>query len=238
LFLSVFQDATQIPVEMPKIIATKRSLYNLITMENDNLISSKDALAKLLEGNSRFSAGALTSNKRADQSSREALVQGQSPYASLVCCADSRTPASHIFDGGLGELFVCRNAGNIVDDVVLGSLEYAVAHLGTSLIGVVGHNNCGAVGAAVSAFKNPEMKETPSINGIIQRLVRSAVATRPTDEDDKNWVDEAAKWNVKAQCETILSRSKLIADKVEQGTVEVVGLWYDLATGQCTKLYQ
>lgn len=112
------------------------------------------ALARLKEGNARFASSTMSQAKPTAER-RAATAQGQHPFAIIVGCADSRTSPEIIFDQNIGDLFVARNAGNLVDDHTLGSIEYAVEHLGTRLIVVLGHSHCGAVAAAVAGDKAP-----------------------------------------------------------------------------------
>jgi carbonic anhydrase len=111
-------------------------------------LSATDALTRLKEGNRRFIDSQAT-HPRGDGTRRQELVSGQRPFSIILGCADSRVAPELVFDEGLGDLFVIRVAGNIADDVVLGSIEYAVAHLGVNLVVVLGHQSCGAVNAAV-----------------------------------------------------------------------------------------
>jgi len=195
-------------------------------------MSPTDALNRLKEGNQRFSTNALSHTQRIDDARRQELTGGQAPYAAVLTCADSRTSPSHIFDGALGELFVCRNAGNLIDEVTLGSIEYAAAHTGCPLLCVLGHNKCGAVGAAVAAAKDPAAYETHNVDDIVRRLLPAVLATRGVSEDDGVWTDEAAKKNVQMVCEHVKQRSPLLRDLMDKGDFKVVGGFYDLGSGQ------
>ncbi len=200
----------------------------------NSVCSSNEALKKLLDGNERYVKGELTHVLRIDDNRRQSLTDSQSPFAAILCCADSRTPPEHIFDGALGELFVLRNAGNIVDEVVLGSLEYAVAHTGCPLIAVMGHNRCGAVGAAVAAAKDPGIYETHNIDDIVRRLLPAVIATREGQPNDGAWIDAAARKNVTDTVLKITRQSQLIAKKLDEGDFMIVGTWYDLESGKVT----
>ena len=121
--------------------------------ENGAKIPAKEALERLMQGNRIFREGKI--HLLAETSEMPYLVShGQHPYATVITCSDSRVPPEFIFDCGLGELFVIRTAGNVVSDFEVGSVEYAAAHLGTHLVMVMGHANCGAVGSTVEAHTN------------------------------------------------------------------------------------
>ena len=122
-----------------------------------------ESLAKLREGNARFAAGKPSAKNLTEQ--RKSLVSGQQPYAIILTCSDSRVAPEHIFGAGLGEIFVIRNAGNLVEPIALGSIEYAAEHLGSPLLVVMGHTSCGAVGAACSSDH-----ATGSIDAIVKAL--------------------------------------------------------------------
>ena len=113
-----------------------------------NIGDHKEALERLMKGNERFVKGRAIQPNGSPEHRRE-LLAGQEPFAVVLGCSDSRVPPEIIFDCGLGEIFVIRVAGNILDDVVIGSIEYAVEHLGTRLVLVLGHESCGAVGASL-----------------------------------------------------------------------------------------
>jgi len=186
----------------------------------------REGHARTLSGERQYGSG--VGLERALQ-----LTGGQAPYASVLCCADSRVPPEHIFDAGLGDLFVCRNAGNILDDLALGSFEYAAAHTGCPLLVVLGHTSCGAVGAAVAAVKKPEDTESPHVDSVIQRLMPAVIATVPRNGGDmSDWVDDAARWNVERICEDALRRSAILRDLHRQGKFNVLGAMYDLETAQ------
>jgi carbonic anhydrase len=195
-------------------------------------MSPRKAKEILVAGNRRYVEGSQTSIRKLGSDRRRELVGGQSPFAAILTCADSRVPPEHVFDAALGEVFVCRNAGNLIDEATLGSIEYAVAHTGCPLVCVMGHNSCGAVGAAVAAAKDPSLHESPSIDDIVRRLLPAVIATRRHGQSDAEWVDAAAVQNVKNSCVHTLQRSPLIKEKVEGGECAVVGAWYDLASGR------
>ena len=138
-------------------------------------ISPDEALQRLMDGNKRYVENKMTTSSRCDAASRTALAHSQKPYAVVLTCSDSRVPPEIIFDKGLGEIFVIRVAGNVPDPVVLGSIEYAVEHLGSPLIMVLGHERCGAVKATVEARgKTTGSKNIDAIAKTIAASVKAA----------------------------------------------------------------
>ena len=181
------------------------------------------ALTRLVDGNKRFVAG---SPSRATLSAQQwaELAKGQHPYAIVLACADSRLSPEIIFDQGLGDLFVIRNAGNLIDDHVLGSIEYAVEHLHVSLIVVLGHTKCGAVTAAVAGGEAPG-----HVKSIVESL-SSAVAMAKKKPGDP--VDNAVRINAKQEASALTQAEPIVAEAVKAGSVMVVAAKYDIATGQ------
>ncbi|MBU1626504.1 carbonic anhydrase [bacterium] len=190
------------------------------------------ALEYLIAGNERFQKNELTHVKRIDGDTRNALIMGQSPIATILTCSDSRVPPQHIFDSGLGELFICRNAGNILGVITLGSIEYAVEFTFCPLIMVMGHNRCGAVTSASKVVKDPELSKSHNIDEIVRRLIPALLSTKDKAHDEENWIALAAKKNVENTCFNILKQSKIIHEKIKAGIVGVVGAWYDLESGK------
>ena len=190
-----------------------------------------EALEKLRQGNLRFLAGRHEHHRRLSGRLRADLAKSQEPYASILACSDSRTPPEHIFDAGLGDLFVCRNAGNQLTDTVLGSVEYAAVHLGSPLLVVMGHSSCGAFGAAVRLAQNPELFENQGPEVFLRDLLPAVLAARVGAADDWAWTDQAASRNVDNICLGIAGRSRVLNQKIETGEFKAVGAWYDLAQG-------
>jgi carbonic anhydrase len=182
------------------------------------------ALAKLQTGNERF-VHAATIPAKPTRARRVATAKAQHPFAIIVGCSDSRIPPEMIFDQNIGDLFVVRTAGNLADDFTLGSIEYAVEHLGARLIVVLGHSRCGAVAAAV------ESESAPGRIGNIVRDIRPAVEAAKDEKGDA--LVNAIKSNVKRV-------AKKIGEKAELGSlassVRVVQAYYDLDTGEVTWL--
>jgi carbonic anhydrase len=187
--------------------------------------NSDEALQRLLEGNQWYVA-----NKSIDlnesQSRRAEVAKGQSPFATIFSCVDSRVPPELIFDRGLGDLFVIRTAGHVIDNAVLGSLEFGVAELKIPLLMVLGHEKCGAVKATVEAVENNATAEA-EINWLVDGI-RPAVEAAKTQSGDL--LDNAVKANVSLTVER-LKGSSILSEAVENGDLKIVGARYDLDTG-------
>ena len=184
---------------------------------------SPDAGWQLLkEGNQRYISG---TSKHPNQSGarREEVAKGQKPFAIILACSDSRVSPEVIFDQGLGDVFVIRVAGNVIDNAGLGSMEYAVEHLGASLIVVLGHERCGAVAAAVSGGHSEG-----HVHSIVSALL-PAVKNAKSQPGDP--VDNTVRSNVQMVANQISQAGPLINEKVKAGKVKVIGARYDLDTG-------
>ena len=195
--------------------------------EQPATISADQAISRLLDGNRRFAAGKSTVNDRGVQRRLE-LTKSQSPFAVIVSCSDSRVGPEVVFDQGLGDIFVIRTAGEVLDAPGLGSIEYAVEHLGSPVIVVLGHQSCGAVSAAVAAGRAP---------GHVDALVK---AIRPAALETKgmpgNHVDNAVRANVRRVVRQLKRSHPIISEYVRKGKVRVVGAYYDLNSGTVTLL--
>lgn len=181
------------------------------------------ALELLLQGNRNFASGRPI---RPDQgvARRVELANGQRPFAIVLTCADSRVSPEIYFDQGLGDIFVLRNAGNVLNDHTIGSIEYAVDHLGATLVVVVGHSKCGAVAATVAGGHAPG--HLPSIVQSIKPAVDQS-ASLPGDK-----VDNAVRMNAQLVAAELSQCGPLLADAVAKGALKVVAARYDLASGK------
>ena len=184
-------------------------------------MNMNELLQKLKDGNQRFVNNNLQ-HQAENQERREELVVGQSPYAIVLSCADSRVVPELAFDAGLGELFVVRVAGNVANTSSLASMEYAVAHLNTSLIVVLGHQSCGAVTAAVQGGDNG-----PNLNHLLHHI-------KPAIESvaDPNSIDDVIRKNAELTVKTISSNSEIISKAVEEGKVQIIPAYYHLDNGK------
>ena len=186
-----------------------------------------EALSKLMAGNERYVRHEL---QHPDQSldRRKTLAGGQQPFAVILGCSDSRVSPELLFDQGLGSLFVTRVAGNIADDAVLGSIEYAVEHLGTKLIVVLGHEKCGAVSAAVEGGNPPG-----HVKALVTAIQPSVQATR-NDPGDK--VHNCVVANARRVAQLIRESEPILKEYVQGKGLKVVAADYALDTGKVTLL--
>jgi carbonic anhydrase len=193
-------------------------------MPNTNPVTAWKALR---EGNERFIAGAA---EHPDQSVeyRASLTFGQQPFAAVLGCSDSRAPAELIFDQGLGDLFVIRTAGQVLDVAVLGSLEFGVGVLNVPLIVVLGHRNCGAIKATLATVDGGDMPGG-YVRDLVERVTPSVLMgrrdglTTPEEFEARHATETAAQ---------LLARSATIADGVTAGTLAIVAATYELAAGR------
>jgi carbonic anhydrase len=185
-------------------------------------VGADEALARLVEGNKRFVDMKLTHPEQ-DIACRTALSKGQQPFAVVLGCSDSRVPPEVIFDQGLGDLFVVRVAGNVADDIGIASMEYAVEHLGSRLIVVLGHERCGAVTAAVGGGEFPG--HLPALMTALKPAVDKGKALGADP------VEGAILANVELTAEQLRESKPILAELVEKGEVKIVGARYDLDTG-------
>ncbi|MBI5014520.1 MAG: carbonic anhydrase [Deltaproteobacteria bacterium] len=185
-------------------------------------VSADDALKKLLDGNGRYTSGKMANPGR-DAKRRGAIATAQHPFAIVLGCSDSRVPPEVLFDQGLGDLFVIRTAGNVADDVALGSIEYAAEHLHVPLLVVLGHECCGAVGATAAGG------EAPGHIDAIVKAIQPAVEKVKGKEGDL--VDNAVAANVQNVTAQLKASQPLLAKLVEEGTLKIVGARYDLDSG-------
>lgn len=192
------------------------------------MVAPSEARRLLAEGNARFVSGhSLHPRQGADR--RAELATSQHPFAVVLACADSRTGPELVFDQGLGDLFVVREAGNIIDDHTLGSIEYAVEHLHSPLIVVLGHERCGAVAAA---------RDTVAANGHAPGHIASLVAAiRPAVEATAGQDAEATcKANIRNMVKAVAGSEPILHHLATGGTIVVVGAYYDLDAGTVTFL--
>lgn len=190
-------------------------------------MSSAESMKLLVEGNHRYTSGAFQHpNQQAER--RTEVAKGQKPFAIVLTCADSRVPPEIVFDQGLGDLFVIRVAGNIIDDAILGSIEYAAEHLGTPLLVVMGHERCGAVSAAIGSG------EVEGHIGSLVRAIKPAVVKAKSMPGDI--VENSVKMNVAMVVEKLQHNKPVLSHLVEQGKFKVVGAYYDLDDGSVSFL--
>lgn len=186
-------------------------------------LSAEEALKVLMDGNKRFVSGNPEHPNHCEES-RTNLVLKQEPIATVLCCADSRVPPVDIFDQGLGDLFVVRVAGNIIGDHTLGSIEYAVKHLHTPLVIVMGHTSCGAVNA---------VSQGAHLEGHISTLgpaIQSAI--KRVEDMEGDLVNNASKELAKQIAEKVATSEPIIGDMVKDGAVKVIPAFYEFTSGE------
>lgn len=191
-------------------------------------LSPGEALELLIEGNDAFLANELP-EPPTDAERRLALAKGQAPFCAYVTCSDSRVPPELLFGRGLGELFIIRNAGNTVDTVAMGSIEYAVAELRVPLVVVMGHESCGAVGAAKKVV-DENARFPGAIDDMIQPIIPAVLDVR--DEEGNTDLEAAVRQNVRRVVNMLRNESDpIMLEPQRAGRLEVVGAYYDLDRG-------
>ena len=195
-------------------------------------VTPEAAMARLVAGNARYASGKPTRTHQ-DVRRRTEVAAGQQPFAVILACADSRVSPEIIFDQGLGDLFVCRVAGNVVDDAVLASIEYAVIHLGSTLIMALGHERCGAVKATVDALAgHGDPADAGTRIGALASLIAPAVRATPAGAPDP--VDAAVSLNAAHAAAEIFAGSPPLRARVLAGKLKIVAARYDLDDGKVT----
>jgi len=204
-------------------------MYKHPNLDRD-LITPKQALDILIEGNERFVNNVRVQHDMLNV--RDEIKDKQHPFASVLGCSDSRTTVELIFDQNLGDIFSVRLAGNIASRKAIGSLEFSTEYLGSKIIIVMGHSNCGAVKAACDDYHGGNIGE-------IVHLITPAVADEQTikEKDQRNssndlFVERVCFLNVQHQIKRMLRYSRIIKNQVSEGKVGLVGALYDLASGQ------
>lgn len=190
------------------------------------------ALARLLDGNRRYIAGESL-HEHQDPARRAELAGQQNPFGMLFGCSDSRVPAEVVFDQGLGDLFVIRNAGHIVDPSILGSIEFGVDVLGIPLTVVLGHTSCGAVGAAINAV---DTHSTPSgyLRDVVERIAPAVFEAR---RDPEAGYEEIVVENVHQTVTAIREKSAVVNRAIAEGRTAIVGALYNLEEGTVTPVH-
>ena len=196
------------------------------------MTNSQAALTRLKEGNARFVASL---NQPADNTPvyRPAEhVEGQSPFAIVLSCSDSRVPMEAVFNQGLGDLFVVRVAGNIAAPSQIGSIEFAAQKFGTRLIVVMGHSHCGAIAATLQAVANPDAKASPALTTIVNEIVPAVAPLVGTDLSGHDLMQQAIRENVLATVAQLTSCSEVLSDLAETDGLIIVGAEYSLESGE------
>ena len=190
-------------------------------------VNTDDAKNLLIEGNKRFVSGNVLSEDISKENLKK-LSGGQKPFAVVVSCSDSRVDPETVFDHGLGDLFVIRDAGNVVDKITLGSIEYGAEHLNAPLIVVLGHESCGAVKATVDKAHVSE-----NIQGIVDKInisLKTVEANNPPKDKVYQEVEDA---NIKSTVSEI-EKDPIIEELIKENKVKVIGAKYHIETGEVT----
>jgi carbonic anhydrase len=190
--------------------------------------TAEQAWSKLIEGNKNFVSG-LPAHKHQDAEKRRELVGEQTPFAAVFGCSDSRLAAEMIFDVGLGDLFVVRNAGQVLAETILGSLEFAVEVIGVPLILILGHDQCGAIKAGMSAQRGTLSVKGEFIHNIVNRITPTIERGLALGETS---IDEFTNRHIKDTIQEMTDRSEVIREAIEAGRVAIVGAQYKLELGE------
>jgi len=198
------------------------------TKESQSVMTPQQALVELKAGNARFVAG--TPLHRDFPAQVKATASGQYPFAVVLSCLDSRQPVEIVLDQGIGDIFSARVAGNVLNDDILGSMEFACKVSGAKLIAVIGHSNCGAVKGAIDDV------ELGNLTGLLGKIkpAMDAVPDNGQPRTSKNYafVDAVAEANVRLVMKEIYERSPILREMLDAGQIELVGGMYDLKTGE------
>lgn len=214
LFSASFTQAHELP-------GNSESSNSKAAAKNLSIKTPDDALAELKNGNQRFIDGKLINTNYKEEI--EATKNDQHPHSLILSCLDSRIPPEIIFDQGIGNIFVARVAGNVEDPNILGSMEFATKVKGTKLIVVMGHNKCGAVKGAI------DNAELGNLTQLVEQI-KPAITGDKSNAD--SMMNESAKKNVELTIADILKQSPVINDLVKQGSVKIVGAFYDITDGK------
>ena len=219
------------PPAITQPAAAPRPATVSMTKERQAAVTPDTALAMLKQGNARFVDGTMTPRDLREQV--KATGEGQYPFASILSCIDSRSGPELVFDQGIGDIFVPRVAGNLVNEDILGSLEYASRVAGSRLVVVLGHTNCGAVKGACDNVKLGNL--TPLL-GRLREVVNGVHHAGDRTSANHEFVDMVAEANVRDAVADIRTRSQVLADMEKKGEIKIAGAMLNVATGRVTFL--
>ena len=205
-------------------------IERVLTAEEQNRLTPDEVIASLKEGNKRFCSGSLTMRDHSKQI-RDA-VSGQFPKAVVLSCVDSRVPIEDVFDKGIGDMFVARVAGNIVNEDILGSMEFSCKVSGAKLVLVLGHEYCGAIKGAIDNV------QLGNLTGLLKKI-RPAVdrcSDFAGEQTSKNpqFVDVVVRENIKVAVLNIRAQSPILCEMEDLGEIKIIGAYYDMDNGQVT----
>jgi carbonic anhydrase len=209
----------------------------VLTQQEQQQLTPDDVHMRLLEGNARFVAGDVT--HRDHQAQVRAAVAGQWPKAVVLSCLDSRIPVEDVFDCGIGDLFVARVAGNVVNVDILGSMEFACAVSGAKLVFVLGHEHCGAIKGAIdlAAVAALGLTNLTSLLGVIAPSVEAVTGDHgPRSSKNPTFVHRVAEENVRRTLQRIRAESPVLRDLEARGQIAIVGGMYDMDTGEVARI--
>jgi len=198
------------------------------------MVSARDALALLRDGNRRFVADVRSHDTLPSRARRIELAAGQEPFAVILGCSDSRVPVEIVFDQGLGDLFVIRVAGNIVAPSQIGSVEFAAEQFGTRLVVVLGHSKCGAIEATIKQLQRPKENQSRNLRSIVDLVRPSVENLLATDlrHDLPTLFHEAVRANIRASAMHLRHGSQIIENLIQNDGLMIVGGEYSLDTGE------
>ncbi|MFI3268865.1 MAG: carbonic anhydrase [Rikenellaceae bacterium] len=206
---------------------TKSCTDKCCEVSTANITTPAQAISALKAGNARYVAGKMAF-PNSDAKRRDETLNSQKPFAVVVSCSDSRVPVELLFDQGIGDLFVIRTAGNsVADDVVMGSIDYAVDHLGTPLVVILGHQNCGGVTSTIAHCEGSEEHHHGKIGELLAVLRQDVEQFVGHPEQ----LDEAIHVNAEAQVKRIKSVD-YIAEKMKKGELQIISAYYHLDSGE------
>lgn len=211
-------------------VAQEPLIERVLSADEQRKLSPGDVLQSLKDGNKRFAAGSLTLRDHSKQIRH--AINGQYPKAIILSCIDSRVPVEDVFDKGIGDLFVARVAGNIVNEDILGSMEFSCKVSGAKLVLVIGHEYCGAIKGAID---NVELGNLTALLGKIKPAVQSCNHYKG-EKTSKNpeFVDMVIQANVKVTVENIRRQSGILDEMEKKGEIKIVGAYYDMDNGEVT----
>ena len=197
------------------------------------MISAREALERLRQGNRRFVSGVRDPNALTSRTRRRELAAGQEPFAIILGCSDSRVPAEIVFDRGLGDLFVIRVAGNIVAPSQVGSVEFAAERFGTRLVVVLGHSRCGAILATLEELGRRSEDQSRNLRSIVDRIRPSveALLAMELEHDPDALVRQAVRANIRVSANQLRHGSEVLEQLIQNDGLLVIGAEYSLETG-------
>lgn len=197
------------------------------------MIPAREALQRLREGNERFVSNARNHDVLTSHTRRAEVASGQSPFAIVLGCSDSRVPAEIVFDQGLGDLFVIRVAGNIVAASQVGSVEFAAERYGVRLVVVMGHTQCGAVLATLEELQQPRERQSRNLRSIVDRIRPSVESLLNTElrNDPETLVRQAVRANIRVSTDHLQHGSEVLEHLIKNDGLLIVGAEYSLETG-------